>query len=348
MSTDLDRCYVDFIVNNKSKDISLSDGIAGQLLFLAQSYLSETDRNQKNTLEKIALNKIINNEFQVDSQISTMGLWTGPLGLSAAIDIWETISTTQKDIWENINLSCYQVIEPLIRYWSTLPVEKMDKKYYNDWIFGLAGVINYICNCTIAYRYEIKNKLFKDVVSTLNCNDYRLRFSFSHGNLGIRRAKETYFQKILGMHLPRYCLDDIVDSYIQYLNIDFNKKYENLLIEGYTKYNLPLSWCNGVLGMLPFISDNKRHLLFSTCFEKINIGVVDKHSDKNYFCICHGLESLNLLSYLLDCESIDFLDKYEVSNEPDYSFLSGIGGTLTIHKALRHKKKFVADWLFGL
>ena len=117
--------FLNFYFRNKEiqhvEFYSIADGLAGILVLLAQYYISEDDLIKKKELEKRAwfyLNTI--DESSIEVSQSNRGLWTGPLGISTAIDFWTQVSIDQDFAtkWNEFNNLYYKNILPMLCKWA--------------------------------------------------------------------------------------------------------------------------------------------------------------------------------------------------------------------------------------
>lgn len=366
----LNNIYISKLLNiKKFYNISLSDGLAGHMMYLAQIFIGESDAQKKNLIESIALDCIQKADYSnYKLVISERGLWTGPLGLSAAIDTWYQISVTHKNIWRSINDSFYFSIHSLIKYWSSLSVDNMNEKFDIDWIFGLPGVLAYLSNCNIAKKDEKNKKKFShylkqiDTLSSLKRNTKK-ELSFAHGFSGLIfsliQYNYTFYNSNTSINLDlQHIKPEIMDiethvkKYIDYCNTDEDLSLEEILTE--PKNGTLCSWCTGIVGFLALLNKINFTCDLGKITSKFQANVstysFKSHTDQNFYCLCHGIGSVELLYYYFGKSlpnNLIISSTVDVENLENFNYLNGLGGVLALEYAISTKKKFLADWMFG-
>lgn len=353
----------------KFSDISLSDGLAGHLMYLAQLFIGQSDLQKKNLIESIALECIQKASYSNYKLLkSQRGLWTGPLGLSAAIDTWYQISSIHKNMWRSINVSFYSSIRSIIEVWASQSITDMNEKFDIDWIFGLSGVLAYISNCSIAKKDEKHKKRFLQYSTKMSSfssliTNTKKEIGFAHGFSGLlfsliqfnRSFCNSNTNTILNLPFVKPKIIDIethVKKYINFCNLDSELSIEKILTK--PKTDLLCSWCTGIMGLL--ISLNTLHVTpdltrFTSKFQaNISSFSFHSHTNQNFYCLCHGIGSIELLYYYFGEQLPNNLIIHSTVDTQDienFNFLNGLGGVLTLENAMNTKKKFLADWMFG-
>lgn len=337
---------------------SIADGLAGILILLAQYYISEDDVIKKNKLEKRAwfyLNAI--NDSSIEVSQSTRGLWTGPLGLSAAIDFWAKVSIDHDFAvkWNECNNLYYNAILPILYYWAGLNLDDLRSKFNKDIIFGLPGVINYICNCTIAYKNEQQEKMFAPLVTKLFKLDLISRYGKNNDEINPRDIGMAHGLGGAIFSILQYNYLFNGASYIPQLSLwsNYFSKYVKFLLTLRNKkdYIFIKNWCTGLPGIINLL----RIMGNIDGYSKIQ-NYIDYESsaitEYDNLCLCHGDGSILLADYIFNnnlcCEELLNRDIFISYKYQSCSLLSGASGILAFKQAAKRSSPFLLSWLFGL
>ena len=288
---------------------------------------------------------------------SNRGLWTGLLGLSTAINFWakESIDSDFAPKWNEFNSIYYKNISPLLYKWANLNLDDLRSKFNEDIIFGLPGVLNYVCNCTIAYKNEQQQRLFTPLVRKLfkqdlisryvkNNNDINPRdIGMAHGLAGAIFSILQYDYLFNGIiSAPQINLwSDYFSNYVKFLLTLRNKK----------EYTFIKNWCTGLPGIINLLRvmgnvDNYSEIQKYIEYESSSINGYDN------LCLCHGDGSILLADYIFNnnryCEELINRDIFVSYKYQSCSMLSGVGGILTFKQSAKTGSPFLLSWLFGL
>lgn len=353
---------------------TILDGFPGVMLALAQFYILENNNEIKNKIELLACNYLNDlNNYEIHISSSTSGLLTGPLGISAVIDIWAQIGE-EKIFWNKLNKRFYKSIEFLLDFWSTTNINDLQSKFKGDWIFGFPGVLTYICNCKIAHQNEMKYWRFKKAVQNICKNDlfkFKVYDNFSLKNLGMAHGTSGIILSILEYELSFLNNIDITNNtYLWYKDVSKSiinciDRYTN---DSYDFYDflpnsgnrLQTSWCNGLCGLLPLASimeDKKILYKIAEFLNKITPSSINS-IDEGIYCICHGFGSIEYAKYYLNNSHLDMslfkfknyciLPDINKTKENDIGFLSGLGGFLALNASIIKKQRCCFDWMLGM
>lgn len=345
------------IKNNRDR-YTISDGIPGLLLVLAQFYVTEKNIKSKEGIESLAWDYINQAAQQnISLSLSNQGLWTGPLGLSVAADTWSRIADNSMYDWNLINRLYYQSMVFLIKKWSQISRGDLENKFKRDIIFGFPGVLNYICNCSIARKSEENNPLFIQTlkrISTKSLLQFYVKSSSSINptNLGMAHGLSGLLIAILQYYftfksLPKNVMQSLI------LDSDYIANYANYLLSftDNANYLFINNWCTGIPGLLNLMKITNHKRVFSKLSNYIDCESKSITSENN-MCLCHGYGSIALANYVFNKKSCDlpvFSDYYfSVHKFDSYGILSGPGGILALSRSMQKSSPFLLNWLFGI
>lgn len=354
--------FLNFYFRNKEiqhvEFYSIADGLAGILVLLAQYYISEDDLIKKKELEKRAwfyLNTI--NESSIEVSQSNRGLWTGPLGISTAIDFWTQVSIDQDFAtkWNEFNNLYYKNISPMLYRWANLNLNDLRSKFNKDIIFGLPGVLNYVCNCTIAYKNEQQQRMFTPLVTKLFKLDLISRYGKNDDELNPRDIGMAHGLAGAIFSILQYDYLFNGTSYISQLSLwsNYFSRYVKFLLtlKNKEEYLFIKNWCTGLSGIINLLRimgnvDGYSEIQNYVNYESSSINGYDN------LCLCHGDGSILLIDYIFNnnlyCKELLNKDIFMSYKYQSCSMLSGAGGILTFKRAAKKSSPFLLSWLLGL
>ena len=337
---------------------TISDGIPGLLLLLAQFYITEEDIKSRNCIEKLAWHYLNQGAYQsISLSSSNQGLWTGPLGLSVAVDTWSQISLNSAYDWKAINQFYYQNMLFLIKKWSRTSRNELKDKFRRDIVFGFPGILNYVCNCHIARKSEKNNPMFIQSIQEISKQSLLSVYSghnlsVNPTNLGMAHGLTGLIFSILQYNLTFKNLSIDVETNLME-DIEYIVDYAKYLLSlcGNTKYMFINNWCTGIPGLLNLLKITNYEEELSELVNYIDYEFESIHMDGN-ICLCHGYGSIALADYAFNVKKNNikaFSDSYFASHKFDsYSMLTGVGGILALNRSIQKASSFLLDWLFGV